>query len=43
MKLFVLGATGKTGSEIVNLALRRGHEDNGVRQVALRSSRLLPA
>jgi putative NADH-flavin reductase len=26
MKLFVLGATGKTGSEIVRLALVRGHE-----------------
>jgi putative NADH-flavin reductase len=26
MKLFVLGATGKTGSEIVKLALSRGHE-----------------
>ena len=26
MKLFVLGATGKTGSEIVSLALARGHE-----------------
>jgi putative NADH-flavin reductase len=26
MKLFVLGATGKTGSEIVSLALTRGHE-----------------
>jgi putative NADH-flavin reductase len=26
MKLFVLGATGKTGSEIVSLALLRGHE-----------------
>lgn len=26
MKLFVLGATGKTGSEIVSLALSRGHE-----------------
>jgi len=25
MKLFVLGATGKTGSEIVSLALTRGH------------------
>jgi len=26
MKLFVLGATGKTGSEIMSLALSRGHE-----------------
>jgi putative NADH-flavin reductase len=26
MKLFILGATGKTGSEIVSLALSRGHE-----------------
>jgi putative NADH-flavin reductase len=26
MKLFVLGATGRTGSEIVTLALARGHE-----------------
>jgi putative NADH-flavin reductase len=26
MKLFVIGATGKTGTEIVNLALKRGHE-----------------
>ena len=26
MKLFVLGATGRTGTEIVNLALTRGHE-----------------
>jgi putative NADH-flavin reductase len=26
MKLFVLGATGKTGSEIIRLALARGHE-----------------
>ena len=26
MKLFVLGATGKMGSEIVSLALSRGHE-----------------
>ena len=26
MKLFVLGATGKTGSEIMRLALARGHE-----------------
>jgi putative NADH-flavin reductase len=26
MKLFVLGATGKTGSEIVSLALTQGHE-----------------
>jgi nucleoside-diphosphate-sugar epimerase len=26
MKLFVLGATGKTGREIVDLALARGHE-----------------
>jgi putative NADH-flavin reductase len=26
MKLFVLGATGKTGSEIVSLALARGHQ-----------------
>jgi uncharacterized protein YbjT (DUF2867 family) len=26
MKLFVLGATGKTGSEIVSLALSRSHE-----------------
>jgi len=26
MKLFVLGATGRTGSEIVELALARGHE-----------------
>jgi len=26
MKLFVLGATGRTGMEIVNLALMRGHE-----------------
>jgi putative NADH-flavin reductase len=26
MKLFVLGATGRTGSQIVNLALSRGHE-----------------
>jgi putative NADH-flavin reductase len=26
MKLFVLGATGRTGSEIVRLALSRGHE-----------------
>jgi len=26
MRLFVIGANGRTGSEIVNLALRRGHE-----------------
>jgi putative NADH-flavin reductase len=26
MRLFLLGATGRTGSEIVNLALARGHE-----------------
>jgi putative NADH-flavin reductase len=26
MRLFVIGATGKTGSEIVNLALTRGHQ-----------------
>ncbi len=26
MKLFVIGATGRTGTEIVNLALSRGHE-----------------
>ena len=26
MKLFVIGATGRTGTEIVNLALARGHE-----------------
>src|SRR5262249_46805468 len=26
MKLFVLGANGKTGTQIVNLALIRGHE-----------------
>src|SRR5687768_9586023 len=26
MKLFVLGATGRTGSEIVDLALTRGHQ-----------------
>jgi uncharacterized protein YbjT (DUF2867 family) len=26
MKLFVLGATGKTGSEIIRLALARGHD-----------------
>jgi uncharacterized protein YbjT (DUF2867 family) len=26
MRLFVLGATGRTGSEIVNLALTRGHQ-----------------
>jgi putative NADH-flavin reductase len=26
MRLFVIGATGRTGSEIVNLARTRGHE-----------------
>src|SRR5262249_4358464 len=26
MKLFVLGATGRTGTEVVNLAITRGHK-----------------